>query len=578
LSAPPAEKIGDDTLIAPLYGALPPATQDRALSAGEAGMRKIVLATAIAQTSLTIEGVQMVIDSGLARLPVYDQSRGLNRLETVRAARADIEQRTGRAGRLGRGIAIRLWHEGQDRARPQFAPPEILSADLSALLLDCAAFGVRDPRALQFLDPPPHAACEQARHLLQQLGALDTDGRLSETGALMRRLGLPVRVAHMVAKNPCRQAAELALILSERGLGGTGIDIDERLRNFAHDRSARAQKIRQLAGRIIEQFPNQQSQNTLSNATLLLDAWPDRVAQSRNKQGQFLLEHGHAVECDATHPLAKEDWIVVADMVGKGANSRILAAAALNEATIRQQLGNQIEHITTAEFDPQSGTIRGKSQEKLGALILKTSPLTAPQGELARLAWVDALRHYGTGILPWDKNSLSLHQRLDWLSLNLGAPWPLMQEEMLIDHIVDFLPLQADLKNNSSFIEAALNALIPYEYAGQLDRLAPKYFTAPTGSKIALDYTTQTPILRIRVQELFGLNTHPTIADGKIKLVIELLSPALRPIQITRDLPAFWHGSWQQVRTEMRGRYPKHFWPEDPANAAPTHRAKPRGT
>jgi len=573
-----ADEIDEDILIAPLYGALSASAQDLAIRAPVPPQRKIVLATAIAQTSLTIEGVRIVIDSGLARLPVYEQQRGLTRLETVRASKADIEQRAGRAGRLEKGIAIRLWHQGQTSARPEFTPPEILSADLSGLLLDCAAFGLRDPRELKFLDPPPQAACDEARHLLHQLGALDVEGRLTRIGALMRRLGLPARTAHMVAKFPCRQAAELALMLSERHLGSTDIDIEQRYQNFQRDHSIHAQKMRQLAGRIIAKIAVQPDQEDLSIATLLLHAWPDRLARARGAHGQFLLANGHAAECEPTHRLAKENWLVVADMVGKGANSRILAAAALDEATMRRQLDSQIETVTQADFDHQTGTIRAVTQEKLGALILKTSPLPAPQGELANQAWEAALKQYGTSILPWDKNSLSLRQRLRWLFQTFGESWPEITEEALIAHLPDFLPGYADLKGSGNFLEKALNALVPYDLQRQVDRLAPQYFTAPTGTKIALDYGAEVPILRIKVQELFGIDRHPTVGNGQIKLVIELLSPALRPIQITRDLSAFWRGSWVQVRSEMRGRYPKHFWPEDPAHAMATKRAKPRGT
>jgi len=584
-----ATKLDSNILISPLYGALSAQEQDRAIARPNAGERKVVLATSIAQTSLTIESVRIVIDSGLMRVPVFEPDRGLTRLETVRASQADITQRSGRAGRIEPGIAIRLWMQGQTRARPAFTMPEILSADLSSLVLDCAAFGVHDPAQLAFLDQPPAPNWRSAHQLLRQLGAIDRDSRLTSTGNMMRQLGLPVRYAHMVACAPCLKSAELALLLSEHGLGGTDIDIENRFQKFCHDKSAKAQKIKQLAVKIIAKIPGgkkQRIETQISDsieshsalAALLLQAWPDRVARARGSQGQFLLPNGRAAQIDITHPLSKSEWLVVADLVGKASNSKILAAVEVDEKTIRAHLGNQIETIARTEFNPTTATIRASEQERLGYIELSNRPLPSPSGEIANQAWVAAMRQYGLGILPWSGHSLALRQRLDWLHHNLKEPWPDVTDKTLIDHLPDFLPGLADLKGERDFLSVALLALLPYDLQHQVDQLAPQYFTAPTGSKIALDYSADVPVLRIKVQELFGLAHHPTIADGKVALIIELLSPASRPIQITRDLHSFWHGSWRQVRAEMRGRYPKHVWPEDPLTAAPTRRAKPRGT
>jgi len=572
------KRLGSDIVIAPLYGSLSAQAQDIAIRAPQAGQRKIVLATSIAQTSLTIEGVRIVIDSGLARQPVYEPNRGLTRLETVLASQADIAQRAGRAGRLEPGIAIRLWHEGQTLARPNFAPPEILSADLSALLLNCAAFGVRDPSQLRFLDPPPRAAYLAAQQWLMRFGALDTEGRLTATGNTMRYLALPVRYAYMIAKAPSPKSAQLALLLSERGLGGTDIDIENRYRTFCRDKGGRSQKIRQLAAKMVAKITQEAKQEEQSLGSLLLHAWPDRVARTKTTYGQFLLANGRAAHIDPSHHLAKQDWLVVADLAGKASHAKILAAIEIDEETIHRQLASHVERTTLTNFDPKTGTIRHVEQAKLGAIALKSHPLPAITGEEANQAWLKALCQYGTDILPWDKNSLSLRQRLQWLHQTLGDPWPEITEESLIGQLPDFLPGRADLKGAGNFLETALIALVPYQLQRQIDILAPKYFIAPTGTNIALDYQKETPILRIKVQELFGINHHPTIADGQVKLVIELLSPAARPIQITCDLPAFWHGSWSAVRSEMRGRYPKHAWPEDPATAVPTRRAKPRST
>jgi len=563
-------------LIAPLYGALSVQAQDAAIRQPESGIRKVVLATSIAQTSLTIEGVRIVIDSGLARLPIYEPERGLTRLETVRASQADIEQRAGRAGRLEPGIAIRLWHEGQTRARPEFSPPEILSADLSALLLDCAAFGVHDPGMLAFLDLPPKANCALAQQLLIKLGALDIDGRLTPTGSIMRKLGLPLRYAHMVACVPCQKSAQLALLMSERGLGGNDIDIENRFQRFCRDKSAKAQKIRQLATKIITKIPAKNSMMEDSIAALLLYAWPDRVARARGQYGHFLLANGRAAQIDPAHKLAKARWLIVADVTGQARCGTIVAAIEIDEETVKERLKKQIETVTITEFDSKTATIRAIQKTKLGALDLSNSPLPPPSGERANQAWARAIRQHTTAILPWNKNSLGLRQRLQWLHGTLSDPWPDITEALLQEKIRDFLPGLADLKESDNFLESALLALIPYHLQRQIDTLAPKYFTAPTGTKIALDYGADTPIVRIKVQELFGLNHHPTIANGKVKLIFELLSPASRSLQITQNLTAFWRGSWNMVRAEMQGRYPKHVWPQDPTTASPIRYAKPR--
>jgi len=569
-------QVGSHILIAPLYGALSAQAQDRAIQSPPAHQRKVVLATSIAQTSLTIEGVRIVIDSGLSRIPIYEADRGITRLKTVQASQADIEQRRGRAGRLEPGIALRLWGQGQTRSRPPFVQPEILSADLSALLLDCVFFGVHDPSTLAFLDPPPQAACDLARVLLWQLGALDNDGRLTPIGGLMRRLALPVRYAHMVASNPSRQAAELALLLSERGLGGTDIDIENRLKNFSHDKTIKAQKIRKLADKIIAKIPDAAKKEDLPLSAMLMQAWPDRVARARGQYGQFLLANGRGAQIDIIHPLAKAEWLVVADLTGQAQSAKILAALATDEATIRDHLSDKIKNTTRAEFDSKTGTIRAMTQEKLASLSLSNSPLAAPAGDIANQAWIKALRQHGTGILPWDKSTLGLRQRLNWLHHQLGGSWPEITEESFNMAIQNFLPGKACLKNERELLPNTLLSLVPYDYQRQIDQWAPPFFIVPTGSKIALDYESSVPVLRVRVQELFGLNTHPAIARGQVNLVVELLSPANRPIQITRDLPQFWRGSWAEVRAQMRGRYPKHVWPEDPANALPTRRAKSR--
>ncbi|WP_374829080.1 ATP-dependent helicase HrpB [Paenochrobactrum pullorum] len=574
--------LGANIMLCPLYGAMEGRDQDAAIKPSPEGKRKVVLATSIAETSLTIDGVRVVIDSGLSRVPHYEPATGLTRLETVRASRAAVDQRAGRAGRTEAGIAIRLWHQGQTASLPPFSTPEILEADLSGLLLDCAAWGVNDPSELQFLDEPPRPALNEARNLLMELGALDGDGRLTPDGQAMRELALPARLAHMVAKAKPRgeglYAAELALLLTERGLGGSDIDLEERFRKFKQDRSDRAQRAKQLAKRI----GGNSDGETSSIGRLLLDAYPDRLAKPRGAAGQFVLANGRGGEIDAASSLSKASWLVVAELTGRADRSRILAAAEVSEAEIRFVLGHKIKTGRQVLYDAEKNSLRAREATRIGQFALQEKQMAAPSGEEADLGVIDTVRQYGLQILPWGKEAETLRCRLSWLYQGLGEPWPAMDDKTLIDRLEDwllpFLTGEARLdKIPFATISNGLRLLVPYDLQRKIDALAPVSFEVPTGSNITIRYDADQPVIAVRVQELFGLTTHPSIADGKVPLVLELLSPAHKPIQITRDLPRFWAGSWADVRADMRGRYPKHVWPEDPANAPPTGRAKPRG-
>jgi len=585
-----AGRTGAAVEVMPLYGALDGPAQEAAIRPPAAGMRKVVLATAIAESSLTIEGVRIVIDSGLARVPVYEPATGLTRLETVRAARASVEQRAGRAGRTRPGLAIRLWHEGQTAALRPYAVPEILAADLAGLVLDCAAFGVNDPAALRFLDKPPHAALNEAKQLLLRLGALDSQGRITATGRRMRRLNMPVRLAHMITlaagRNETLAAAELAVLMTERGLGGNDVDLDRRLERFRRERSDKAARARALARHIAAAAggarPGQSSRAAFPAAgTLLMDAWPDRIAHLRGGAGQYLLANGRGAVLDPAAPLAGRPWLVVAELAGRAEHTRILAAAAIDEPAIRQRLAADIREQAECFYDPQSHALRCQSRESLGAIVLKQRQMAAPAGEEANAAWLAAVRRHGLAILPWESATQHLRQRLYWLWQGLGAPWPDMRDEALLQApeqwLLPFLPGTARLEPEpSGFLRRALLGLIPYALQHQVDVLAPTHFVVPTGSRIAIRYEAEAPVLAVRVQELFGLDTHPAIAANHVPLVVELLSPAGRPIQITRDLPGFWRGSWKDVAADMRGRYPRHAWPDDPLQAPATRRAKPR--
>ncbi|MGD9914018.1 MAG: ATP-dependent helicase HrpB [Rhizobiaceae bacterium] len=582
-------RVGADVDIVPLHGQLDGRAQDRAIQPAAAGRRKVVLATAIAETSITIDGVRIVVDSGQARLPKFEPSTGLTRLETVRVSRASADQRAGRAGRTQPGIAIRLWREEQNAALPAFAPPEIIEADLSRLLLDCAAFGVSDPRRLAFLDPPPAPALAEARALLAELHAIDGDGRLTPAGEAVRALPLPVRLAHMVAEagpdGQVREAALLAVLLTERGLGGDGADLERRLSRFRSEGGPRAAAARQMAERLAKSARAAPGgvQSPASPGALLLHAFPDRVAKARGERGRFVLANGRGAMIDASDSLAAEAFLVVADLQGRAQNARIAAAAPVSEADIRAALGERIERSVATSFDPESRTVRARETERLGAITLSERTLPAPSGPDADRAVIAAVREHGLEMLPWSKEATILRHRLGWLHRGLGEPWPEMSDAALLasldDWLLPFLAGEASLRRlDPGSISQGLMSLVPHDLQRKLASLAPTHFNAPSGSHVPIDYEGEQPLLAIRVQELFGLATHPSIANGTVPLTLELLSPAHRPIQTTRDLPGFWRGSWADVRSDMRGRYPRHVWPEDPQNAAATSRAKPRGT
>ncbi|MGU3399050.1 ATP-dependent helicase HrpB [Brucellaceae bacterium D45D] len=574
-------------ILAPLYGAMEGQAQDMAIKPAPEGFRKVVLATSIAETSITIDGVRVVIDSGLARLPKYEPDTGLTRLETVRVSRASADQRAGRAGRTQPGVAIRLWHQGQTAALPAFSPPEILEADLSALVLDSAAWGVTDPATLAFLDLPPEPALKEAKALLHRLGALDETGRLTEDGKAMRRLALPVRLAAMVLqaaqRGEAQKAAEIAMLLTERGLGGNDVDLEIRFSRFRNDRSHRAQRAKGLAKRIGASVKGSAASVPSSVGRMLIDAYPDRVAKARGATGQFLLANGRGGEVDQALSLSRAPWLVVTDMAGRAGRARILAAAEITEAEIREALGERIESGQQVVYDAEKNALRAREAVRIGAIALSEKPLAAPKGAAADQGVIEAVRQYGLDILPWNKETQILRRRLGWLNRGLGEPWPQMNDEHLLEKLDDwllpFLTGEAQLSRIPAHVlKNGLMSLVSYDLQRSVEQLAPTHFTVPTGSHIPIRYDAEEPVLAVRVQELFGLSTHPSIANGSVPLLLELLSPAHRPIQITRDLPGFWAGSWADVRSDMRGRYPKHVWPEDPANAEATRRAKPRGT
>ncbi|NEW97197.1 ATP-dependent helicase HrpB [Rhodopseudomonas sp. BR0G17] len=586
------ERVQDPAVeIVPLFGALDSAVQDRAIQPAPKGQRKVVLATSIAETSLTIEGVRIVVDCGLSRVPRYEPDLGLTRLGTVRASRAAVDQRRGRAGRIEPGVCYRLWDEPQTASLPAYTQPEILSAGLSSLLLDLAQWGVADPSSLAFLDPPPQPALKEARELLGELGALDPDGRITDEGRSLRAMALPPRLARMIvdaARYGCaEEAAEIAAILTERGLGGDGADLDHRRDQFRRDRSQRASSARQMAQRWAAQAasssPSPQDAGELSSGVLLAFAFPDRVAKNRGN-GSFTLANGRGAAIEQTSALARAPYLAVGELTGSAAQGRILLAAPITLTEIELHFGDQITDADEVSFDRSAMALRARRRRGLHAITLSEAPLALTPSEQTARVLADGLVAAGLDRLPWSKQLQQWRGRVMFLRKAEGDPWPDLSDAALAESrenwLVPALFDKTGLRDfSASDLSDALMNLLPWELRARLDREAPTHFEAPTGSKLPIDYEAeQGPTIAVRLQELFGLTTHPSVAGGAVPLVLELLSPAHRPVQVTRDLPGFWRGSYAGVRADLRGRYPRHPWPEDPASAPPTRRAKPKGT
>ncbi|MES2602736.1 MAG: ATP-dependent helicase HrpB [Pseudomonadota bacterium] len=587
-----AERVSDpNTEIVPLFGALDATVQDRAISPPPKGQRKVVLATSIAETSLTIEGVRIVVDSGMARVPRYEPDIGLTRLETIRASRAAVDQRRGRAGRTEPGVCYRLWDEPQTASLEAYTRPEILSADLSSLVLDLAHWGANDPSTLAFLDAPPLPALTEARALLRELNALDDAGRITPEGNSLRALALPPRLARMIVDShrlgAGEEAANIAAVLTERGLGGDSADLDARLDNFRRDRSQRAQAARQLAERWAKQVaasePFNLNDRALSTGLMLALAFPDRVARNRGN-GSFVLANGRGAGIEQTSALAKSPYIAVAELTGTAANGRILLAAPITQGEIEAQFADHIQTDDEITFDRSAMALRARRRKKLHAITLSEQTLpVSPSAETARVL-ADGLVAAGLDRLPWSKPLKQWRDRVMFLRAASPEDWPDLSDAALAETRSEWLAPALFDKTSLANVSAgdlsdALMNLLAWDMRARLDREAPTHFEAPTGTSLPIDYEAeQGPTIAVRLQELFGLNVHPSIAKGKIPLVLELLSPAHRPVQVTRDLPGFWRGSYAAVRSDLRGRYPRHPWPEDPASAPPTRRVKPRGT
>jgi ATP-dependent helicase HrpB len=599
-----------DVDVAPLYGAMDARAQDLAVAPSRPGRRKIVLATSIAETSLTIEGVRVVVDCGLMRVPRYEPDIGLTRLETVRVSKANADQRRGRAGRVEPGVCYRLWEEAANGGLQSYAAPEILSADLSGFLLDCAAWGVADPMRLAFLDAPPRGAVAEARALLIAIGAVDGEGRITDEGRAISSLALPPRLARMVVDaaraGDARTAGEVAVVLTERGLGGDAVDLVSRLEAFRRDLSQRAEEARRLArglaqraepltpglslrergrnpspfGRRWPEGPDEGKPWPHPGA-LLASAYPDRVAIARGKRGEFLMANGRAAALEPHDALAAQPFLAIGEIAGRAVSARILLAAPLTLEDIEAVAGASIQTADDLTFDRQAAALRARRRRRLGALVLAEQTLAVPRDEPTAFALADGVLSLGVERLPWSKALRQWRDRVMFLRRAEGEAWPDLSDDSLAKDpgwLAPFLLGKTKLDEiGADDLSEALRAMLPWDMARRLDAEAPTSFRAPTGTEAAIDYEAEGgPAIALRVQELFGLSEHPTVADGRIPLTLHLLSPAHRPIQITRDLPGFWRGSWAAVRSDLRGRYPRHFWPDDPAKAAPTARAKPR--
>jgi ATP-dependent helicase HrpB len=573
----------DNVILHRLHGGIEPAAQRAALKAPAPGIRKLVLATSIAETSVTLNDVCIVVDSGLARRPRYDRGAGLTRLVTERASRAAVIQRAGRAARQSPGVAIRLWEEAANASLPAHDPPEILEADLSSLLLTSLLWGESDPSRLPFLDPPPAVAIAEARDRLSRLDALDGEGRLTAHGREIAGWPLEPRLAHMIiaagALNFAGAAADAAALLTERGLGGNDPDLELRHRRWQGERGQRAEAARRMADRWAKRAGGKPHAQRHDLARAVALGFPDRLSRRRDSSGeQWQSVGGRGFRLDPTSPLARSEWLAVAEVAGAASGARILSAAAIDFADIETLFPDRIAPFREARFDPSSRKIVATRGRSLGAIRLSSAPDHKPDQAAIEAGLLDAVRRHGLAILPWSEHALALRQRAAFVSAH-DDTFPALDDATLAATVEQWLaPLltgRRDIDLPSSALNNALDGLLGYEARRSLDRLAPTHFVSPAGASHPIDYGAPGgPTVEVRAQALYGLKDHPLVAGGRVPLTLAITSPAHRPIQTTKNLPAFWSGSWRDVAKEMRGRYPKHPWPDDPAGAAPTLRTK----
>ena len=560
---------GDDIVVHKLHGQIDPAAQRLAVRRDVAGRRKVIFATNIAETSLTIDGVRVVIDSGLARRARFDQAAGVTRLVTERASLSAATQRAGRAARQQAGIAYRLWEEAGNGGLPPFDPPEILESDLALLLLDCARWGENDPAKLRWLDLPPAAAVQQARKLLMSVDALDAHGHITSHGTMLANLPLPPNLAHMVAvaaqSGQAEDAAMLAVLLQERGLGGQGEDIETRFERFVRERGAKADAARMLAQRIARLCGASGDKQMLSIGGLIGSAFPDRIAKRRDAKGEkWISAMGRGLQLDSASLLARAEWLAVADVQGAASGARILSAAVLTEAEIVDRFGHRIESKQTLTYDKSTDRVDARVQRRLGAIVLSEGRVEKPDSQAVASALMAAVQDMGIDALPWPSAARALRERAHFAGIAS------LRDDALAERMEQWLlPLLGKANRlrdvAPSGLANALDNMLGWDTRTRIDQIAPTSFKSPAGTEHHIDYAAEAgPTVELRVQALFGLDSHPLVGANRVPLVLSLTSPAGRPIQTTRNLPEFWRGSWRDVAKEMRGRYPKHNWPDAP--------------
>jgi ATP-dependent helicase HrpB len=607
----------DGVDLTPLYGDLPAAQQDHAIAPAPPGRRKVVLSTSIAETSLTIEGVRLVIDSGLARRPQFSPRTGMSRLETMRVSQASADQRRGRAGRLEPGVCWRLWTREQQRGLTPATPPEIVDADLAPLALDLAGWGVRDATALAWLTPPPGASLAQARELLHALGAIDEDTAITPEGRAMARLGLHPRLAHLLlqgrARGELRLAAVLAALLGERDLirRSPGVATDPDLRQAVEivlsaqsggspaastvDR-ATLRLVLETARRLLPPAATRRpssdsgSRSRADAAALPYDlrqlgalvaiGWPDRVGRRRANEPRYRLANGSGAVLASDH--APPEFIAIAELDGTSGDARIRRFAEITREDIESLFADRIRTHEIVAWSTRDDAVVARAERRLGALVLDERPLTQADPERVRDAMLQGIRSLGLSALPWSDAASGLRARVAFLHQRIGDPWPDMGDTALLDGLEDWLaPALDGVTRRAHLLRvdllAALRGLLPWPLPRELDTLAPTHVVVPSGSRVPVDYASgATPVLAVRLQELFGLAETPRILRDTLPLTLHLLSPARRPVQVTSDLASFWREGYRAVKGELKGRYPKHFWPDDPLAAPPTARVRPR--
>lgn len=590
-------------LVLPLHGQVEPAGQRAAIRRDGQGRRRVVLATSIAETSLTLDGVSVVVDAGLSRRAEFDKTADVTRLVTHRASQAAAAQRAGRAGRQGPGVAYRLWEEAAHAGRPAFDPPEMLTSDLAPLALTLAQWGAGDPADMAWIDPPPEAAMAAARAQLQALGALDLTGRITAHGRAMARLPMEPALAHMLLfaarHGVADDAAKLALLLQERGLGGKGEDLGHRLDRWDRERGGRAEASRKLAARweanaarALRQAQDERGSGARTVrpepveghapppvssgktapplAVLLAEAFPDRIARARSASGEeWLSSGGRGYRLDPASPLATARWLVIGDAQGEAKGARIMAALVLDEADIARWLPHRLAERHTLDWNADEARVEARLERRLGAIVLARVPDPSPDPKAVTALLLARVRSDGLALLPLGAGAKALIERARHAGIAALSSPALLDD--LEQWLAPLLTAKRDFSIGGGKLHEALLNRLDWNEQQALDKLAPAEFRSPAGTTHAIDYAHEGgPAVELRVQALFGLDRHPTIGQPPIPLLLSLTSPGGRPIQTTADLPGFWRGSWRDVVKDMKGRYPRHRWPDTPWTEDPS--------